>query len=182
MGIKKDFRGIVAELEEQGWEIGQISGTHYRATPPDKEKPLVHFSVSADPRAIKNTIADLRRSGFVWPPERARGEAAPDSQPDSAPLSEGLFDIENDPFANEVEAPLVPEQDLTPEERMERLWAELKDAKTYRDLATDHVRACEMTFEAARKALEEAKAEQERAAAVLREKKALFDANFGEAA
>jgi hypothetical protein len=181
MGIKKDFRGIVAELEDQGWEISQISGTHYRATPPDKEKPLVHFSVSADPRAIKNTVADLRRSGFVWPPERSR-DGAPDSQPDSSSELEGLFEVENDPFADEVEPTPTPEPTLTHEERMEQLWSELKDAKGYRDMTAEHVRACEEQFEAARRALEEAKVEHERASETLRGKKKAFDETFGEAA
>lgn len=180
MGIKKDFRGIVAELEEQGWEIGQISGTHYRAVPPDKSKPLVHFSVSADPRAIKNTVADLRRSGFVWPPERTRVEGSPDSQPDSSPELEGLFDI--DPFANEVEPTPTPEPAPTHEERMERLWTELKEAKGYRDMAAEHVRVCEEQFAAARRALEEAQAEMMKAMEALRVKKKAFDETFGEAA
>ena len=62
-------RDLIPALEEQGWVVNTTSNGHYKAYPPDDEKSLVTFSLgSNDPRAIKNTLSDLRSRGFRWPP------------------------------------------------------------------------------------------------------------------
>ena len=60
----KDYRVLISDLEAQGWRVIQLDASHYRAMPPDKSMPIVHFSTSNEPRAIKNTLARLKRSGY----------------------------------------------------------------------------------------------------------------------
>jgi len=59
---------LIRELRSQGWEVDQTTQGHYRATPPDRSKPIVHMgSESGDFRAVRNNIARLRKSGFIPP-------------------------------------------------------------------------------------------------------------------
>lgn len=68
MAELKETRELVRELERQRWRVEQTGRGHYKARPPDG-RPMVTFgSASGDPRAMKNTLAQLRRSGFEWPP------------------------------------------------------------------------------------------------------------------
>lgn len=79
-----DFRTIIEKLSEQGWEVVKTANGHTRAIPPDKTKAIVHFATSSsDPRSLKNTLADLRRNGFVWEdePRSKRNPAAAPEQP-----------------------------------------------------------------------------------------------------
>jgi hypothetical protein len=72
-----DEKDLRKAAREQGWEIGQTSKGHTRWVPPDKTKPIVVGSgTPGDQRAIKNLLAQLRRSGFIWPwpPSKARDE------------------------------------------------------------------------------------------------------------
>lgn len=66
--MPKEYKEIIRELERQGWRL--VRGTrHWKAFPPDKKKPMVTIpGTPSDYRSIKNTIAQLRRSGFIWPP------------------------------------------------------------------------------------------------------------------
>jgi hypothetical protein len=53
---------------EQGWETGKTRKGHHRWVPPDPAQPIVIGSgTPGDRRAIKNFLAQLRRSGFIWP-------------------------------------------------------------------------------------------------------------------
>lgn len=61
-----NYREIFDALAEQAWSVTRTANNHYRATPPDRTKPIVHFSTSEEPRAIRNTIKRLERSGFSW--------------------------------------------------------------------------------------------------------------------
>ncbi len=64
-----DIKDIMRAAMDQGWSIAKTTQGHYRAAPPDKTKPVVFLGGnSGDPRAIKNIISQLRRSGFIWPP------------------------------------------------------------------------------------------------------------------
>jgi hypothetical protein len=63
-----DLRDIARAAQEQGWEIGVTKKGHLRYVPPDREQPIVIGSgTPSDKRALKNFVAQLRRSGFVWP-------------------------------------------------------------------------------------------------------------------
>lgn len=64
-----DIDVIFEKLKDQGWAVERTKGNHWRAVPPDKTKQIVHFARMAEPRAIKNAIAELKRSGFVWSDE-----------------------------------------------------------------------------------------------------------------
>lgn len=59
-----DWKKLRTQLSNAGWQIDRTNNGHWKATPPDPTKGIVHFSDSNDPRAFKNTVADLRRSGF----------------------------------------------------------------------------------------------------------------------
>jgi transcriptional regulator with XRE-family HTH domain len=64
-----DIRTVFDKLKEQGWGIERTNNGHWKALPPDRTRTIVYFSRTDEPRAIRNTIADLRRSGFVWADE-----------------------------------------------------------------------------------------------------------------
>ena len=67
-----DWRGVERELNKQGWRVERTTQNHYRCFPPDKSKPLIHIALgSANWRALRNSLAELRRSGFVWGGEEA---------------------------------------------------------------------------------------------------------------
>src|SRR5574342_225102 len=61
-----DFDKLRTELKHQGFNLEQTNRGHWAAYSPDGRKAT--FSDSGDPRAIKNTISDLRKIGFEWPP------------------------------------------------------------------------------------------------------------------
>ena len=63
-----DMKSLEKAAKEQGWEIGHTKKGHPRWVPPDPSKPIVIGSgTPSDYRAIKNFLAQLKRSGFVWP-------------------------------------------------------------------------------------------------------------------
>lgn len=66
----KELKKIKKELERQGWRI-ERRAKHGMAFPPDKSKPPVVLpSTPGGGRWLQNLIAQLRRSGFQWPPEK----------------------------------------------------------------------------------------------------------------
>ena len=63
---KADVRDIRIELQKQGWTLRRKT-RHWQAIPPDKTMPVCHVvTTPSDTRAVKNLIAQLRRSGFTW--------------------------------------------------------------------------------------------------------------------
>lgn len=63
---------------------------------------------------------------------------------------------------------------------MERLWNELKDAKTWFALTDDTLKAAKVELEEAQRTFNEALAERENASESLKAKKAEFDSAFNE--
>jgi hypothetical protein len=58
----KEVKELLAKLQAQGWRIEE--GKHYKAFPPDLTKPMVPIpKTPSDHRSLRNTIAQLRRSG-----------------------------------------------------------------------------------------------------------------------
>ena len=181
MAANKDFKPILAELKRQKWAVEQTTKGHFRAAPPDPNRSLVTFSVSNEPRAIHNTISKLRSNGFVWPPPIRSEEdlEAADSEENEDPDS--WIEEHN----QRVEAETPPEGEATPpprpethEERMDRLFSELKEAKTYLALTGEQLAACKKTLDEAQAAYSLATDEHVKAEAALQSKKAEFDAAF----
>lgn len=63
--MKKELRSLFDGLEAQGWTIRSTKKGWF-AVPPDPTKAmvLIHGS-SSEYRSWKNTIAELKRSGYV---------------------------------------------------------------------------------------------------------------------
>lgn len=61
-----DFDKLRTELRRQGFAVERTSRGHHRVTAADGGQTV--FSDSEDHRAFKNTIADLKKIGFAWPP------------------------------------------------------------------------------------------------------------------
>lgn len=74
MATLRDFRELQDALRAQGWTLTRTNGSHYKATSPDGRS--YHYAESRDPRAILNTVSDLRKLGFHWPP-LGRAKPAP---------------------------------------------------------------------------------------------------------
>lgn len=201
----KDFRPIITELQRQGWVVTETRGSHYRAKPPDEKRPIVHFAASVERRALRNTIADLRRSGFEWPPE-AR-QSAPFSQ-NLLPLSPELAPEYPDECASrpgeimseeeeqlEALVGMLPDAKFgtvpgledkakpeTEEEKMDRLWQELRDARSNFKLAEEIEAEASERLERAKDAMALAVSDRMNAASKMGQAKRTFDAAFEAAA
>ena len=185
MSANKDYKPIIAELRNQGWTVDRTGQGHYRAAPPDRSRPIVHFSASDDFHALKNTVKDLAKSGFIWPPpskkeqaveRKANGTAR--SPDDHIAELEAELGIDQAPTTHKHPAP-EPE---TKEDRMDRLFHELKDAKTYLVLADEHLAECKRKLDEAQRSFADAETERNRAADALKSKKVEFDEAFSSAA
>lgn len=65
-----DVREVLQALRAQGWRVDRTARRHLRARPPGRDRPIVITGgTPSDCRALANWIAQLRRSGFEWPPE-----------------------------------------------------------------------------------------------------------------
>ena len=61
----KRLKPLLEELESQGWRI-ETTTKGYMAYPPDKSKdPVLMHKTNSDHRAFKNTLARLKRSGYI---------------------------------------------------------------------------------------------------------------------
>lgn len=146
----KDFRPIIEALREQGWAIKMTADRHVRATPPDRNKPLVHFAMSNEPRAIKNAVAELRRSGFVWDTDDDQATAA--AQGGEA-KDEGIIDVDE-------------------------LYDALKHARDFRELAREEKREAEAAVKKATDRARSADEALVSAEETLQRAKTKFDAAF----
>ncbi len=181
---RKDFEKMMEEAKRQGWSLKQTSGSHWLARPPDPTKTIIYFAISGDPHAFKNVISDMRKRGFVWPPpQEKRPEAAVEpsiADEDLDRLAQEHFEEhalngDSNGATNGVETPPPPE---TPEQRMERLFTDLRDSKTYLSLADSELAARERELVEATKRRDDAREERARAAEKLRSLKAAFDEAF----
>lgn len=220
MHAKKEYKEIIAELERQGWSVDITSSMHYKATPPDKTKPLIHFSTSVDPHAILNNIKKLRQNGFVWPPPSKKEEAA--ERREGIERRAGLSSAVLETMALTVSAEAPTEHsngaggDLVvqtepkecpschfqvnmacsdpfhktfrfadaepPEERMDRLFKELKEARAYCALTVEQEEDCRRAFKKAQEELTLACKESADAGEAFTKKKAEFNAALEAAA
>lgn len=69
-----DIKTIRKALLAQGWRIENKGRGHDMAYPPDRNKSAVTLpGTPGGGRWMPNLIADLRRSGFIWPPPKQKG-------------------------------------------------------------------------------------------------------------
>lgn len=82
--MSNDWRVVEQALRDQGWRLERTGNGHFKAFPPDRTKRMVVLAESNDPRAFKNQLSDLRKSGFLW----RRDEDEVESRPSPPPASE----------------------------------------------------------------------------------------------
>jgi hypothetical protein len=71
----RNWRDVCVELvRNQGWRYDASGSGYPRLYPPDPtQSPLsVPKTPGKDPRGFKNWVADVRRRGGIWPPERRK--------------------------------------------------------------------------------------------------------------
>ncbi len=149
---------LMRELREQGWRLDRTIQGHYKAFSPDGHE-LVTFSDTNEPRAMKNCLAQLRRTNqFQWPPpdkrmlRRTSGERqAPVAEATGAPTD-----------ALRASAPKTS--------TLDDLFQNLKAAKAELGTMEEHHDAVMATVREAEAALEEAKRRAEMAVADARER------------
>lgn len=167
-------------LEAQGWVLERRSSGHWKGTPPDRTKSIVHFSESSEPRAFRNTLADLRKQGFIWEEEKPSSKRSVPSLATALPFDEVKTEIDRHLIALELPEPPPPPVSAPQEMDLDAVFARLKEAKAYASLADDHLRECEATLVAAQRALAEAKEERDVARQRLLDAKETFDRRFFE--
>lgn len=65
--MASEWTKVLKAAGEQGWRV-ESTKKGFRLLPPDPSKSAVAIHrTPSDHRAMKNTIAQMRRSGFVWP-------------------------------------------------------------------------------------------------------------------
>lgn len=171
------------ELREQGWRLDQTVQGHYKAFSPDGHE-LVTFCDTNEPRAMKNCLAQLRRTNqFQWPPpdkrmlRRTSGER-------QASLAEATG------ATPEATAPTLKKRTLDDMfQNLKAAKAELGTMEARHDAVMDTVRQAEAALEEAKRRAEMAVSDaRERARAsredldvarrLVMEAKAEFDAAF----
>lgn len=56
------MRDLARRLRREGWRVLLTKRGHYKARPPDGGPFVVFSSTPSDGRAMKNTLADIRRA------------------------------------------------------------------------------------------------------------------------
>lgn len=63
-----EVKDLIRELRRQGFTVEQTARGHWRACPPESHHQIVLLSSKyGDPRAMKNNITRLKKSGFAPP-------------------------------------------------------------------------------------------------------------------
>lgn len=163
MSIPSDMREIVRRLRNQGWTVESTNGGHFKAIPPDKSRPIVHFSgTPSDWRGIKNTVAELVRSGYVEddaPRSRRRLENTPLEKllHVGALASMSEADVKTLTETKVIPPELSPELQATvdralnqPVDPLDAAYQTLKEARAYFELANTEVEEASRKLEAAR--------------------------------
>lgn len=187
--MKKEMNEILDELRRQGWRV--VLGAHVKAYPPDESKPMVAMSSTpSDVRGLKNNIAQLRRSGFEWPPKLAKGtdeehddrwyEKEPEEKDalqlaEETSIKDALADSEPpEPSAEELVAPTETE-----DQRIDRLFKALREARDEHTLAKLEAESAKQRMREAMAAPLRADKACEQAAAQFAQAKGEFDAVVG---
>lgn len=175
--LRRDFGAVLDELARQGWKTETLGSNRLRARPPDPSKPMVNIADSADWRARRNVISELRRSGFVWPVVEARRE--------KPSTDEAIVDVDQED--DEEEAPESGEEDTMSkdeekvgaiEDRMDKVFSELKEARVIVAMAREHREACQSALVRAKSAYDASEGELVAAERSLAKAKEAFDQEF----
>jgi len=159
-----DWRSIKKELCNQGWTLSRNANGHCKAVPPDRSKPFVVFSESTDPRSVRNSICDLRKSGFVWNERDPRSERVLKRVPSEPPTFETSPQLQYQPRSEMMTA--------------DAAFTKLREAKEYYDLSTQQERELLDELGRLRTKVEQASADRRHAGQNLREAKSAFDNVF----
>jgi hypothetical protein len=163
---------VVAELREQGFVVERTEGNHWSVRSPSGGRP-VHFSYSDEPRALKNTISELRKVlGFVYPPparEKKNG-VGPSSKVEACCTAcyadSGCKDTRC--ACHEPEPVLVPKSS-------EELYKDLADARISLQLAEEQLVARKEQLQEVQQAVDDALVHRTEAYAAFRLAKKRFD-------
>jgi len=163
---------VVDELKTQGFLVERSEGNHWSVKSPSGGR-MVHFSYSNEPRAVKNTISDLRKIlGFVWPPPpREKKNGVGQSSKADVCCTLCHSDAGCKDKACECHA---PEPMLVPK-TSEELYKDLADSRITLQLAEEQLKACKDSLQEAQRAVDEALLERTRAMEAFRAAKKLFD-------
>jgi len=159
MSPSKEIHNVVDELKRQGWRVEPTNGSHLKAFPPDPRKQMVLIGGSGT-RAMKNTIAQLRRSGFKWPP----------------PAKERIPQDEREPLWEDPVCPPDPERSSP--QTVDELFSALRDSRTEYQLSVELLKESEERFRAAEAELTDARSGVATSAEAMRAAKVRFDAAF----
>jgi hypothetical protein len=162
-----DLKAILAALAEQRWTVTKTKSARHKCVPPDPDHDIVVVAETSSWSAQQNTIRDLRRSGFVWPWPPPRSE----TPPKEAEKVIGGGHVLDQP-------PPAPTPAESTEQRLERLWRELREAKGYLELVDEQLDELGAEVDEAARAYHEAMLERRSAAERLTAAKAAFDQTF----
>jgi hypothetical protein len=170
--VASHWEPVVDELKRQGYIVERSEGNHWSVRSPQGGRP-VHFSYSNEPRAIKNTLADLRRTfGFEWPPlpkEKKNGVGQSSKAEVCCTLCYADTGCKDTRCAcHEPEPALVPKTS-------EELYKDLADARISLQLAEEQLSACKGALQEAQTAVDEALVQRTEAHAAFRAAKKRFD-------
>ncbi len=70
--MKREWRELIEEAQRQGWRAERTQRGHWQLFAPDGRTIVTLPGTPSDWRAFRNTIAQMRRAGFRWPPEGRR--------------------------------------------------------------------------------------------------------------
>ena len=171
--VNKEMRPIIQELRAQGWKLEDTNNGHARARPPDPRHDIVVFSRCEEPRAIRNVISQLKKSGFIWPPPpRERTTTNPNE------LIERL-DLDPSPVSQPPTSQQpVSQQPVVLVNLEDQLYAALRDAReNFRLSKLVHEEAAARARAACEEA-DRAQAEVVRCSKELEAKKLAFDEAF----
>lgn len=65
--MDKDTKKILAEAERQGFTVRRTSKGHHQVRDANGQVVAVFAGTASDHRSIRNSLAALRRAGFIWP-------------------------------------------------------------------------------------------------------------------
>jgi predicted RNA binding protein YcfA (HicA-like mRNA interferase family) len=63
---RKDIEQVVRAAWRQGWRVEKTKGGHWKLYSPNGLDIVIASGTPRSHRSVEETIAELRRNGFVW--------------------------------------------------------------------------------------------------------------------